>query len=157
MGVWTADDGGLPPWKGDYHNDLNTEMTYIAYYAAGNFDEGACFLDYMWDLLPVFRKLARDFYGVSGAEIPGVMTLAGQHLGGWGQYSYSPAMGAWNGHLFYLHGLYTNDERFLRERAYPWCAEVGTFLLEMLRPDGTRRLTLPLSSSPEIVDNTPQS
>jgi alpha-L-fucosidase 2 len=28
QGVWTADAGGLPPWKGDYHNDLNTQMTY---------------------------------------------------------------------------------------------------------------------------------
>ena len=30
---WTADNGGLPPWKGDYHNDLNTQLTYIAYHA----------------------------------------------------------------------------------------------------------------------------
>ena len=27
QGVWTADAGSLPPWKGDYHNDLNTQMT----------------------------------------------------------------------------------------------------------------------------------
>lgn len=24
QGVWTADNNGLPPWKGDYHHDLNT-------------------------------------------------------------------------------------------------------------------------------------
>ena len=47
QGVWTADNGGLPPWKGDYHNDLNTQMTYIAYQAAGHFDEGACYLDFL--------------------------------------------------------------------------------------------------------------
>ena len=40
QGVWTADAGGLPPWKGDYHNDLNTQMTYIAYQTAGRFEEG---------------------------------------------------------------------------------------------------------------------
>jgi len=34
QGVWTADNGGLPPWKGDYHNDLNTQMTYIGYQGA---------------------------------------------------------------------------------------------------------------------------
>ena len=39
QGVWTADSGGLPPWKGDYHNDLNTQTTYIAYQTAGLFDE----------------------------------------------------------------------------------------------------------------------
>ncbi|MBI5835323.1 MAG: glycoside hydrolase N-terminal domain-containing protein, partial [Armatimonadetes bacterium] len=58
QGVWTADAGGLPPWKGDYHNDLNTQMTYIAYQAAGHFDEGRCFLDFNWDLLPRYRRFA---------------------------------------------------------------------------------------------------
>ena len=52
QGVWSADAGSLPPWKGDYHNDLNTQMTYIAYRTSGDFDEGACFLDYLWDRLP---------------------------------------------------------------------------------------------------------
>ena len=89
QGVWTADNGGLPPWKGDYHNDLNTQMTYIGYQEAGNFDEGACFLDYLFDLLPVFRNFARDFYEAPGAAVPGVMSLAGQPLGGWGQYALS--------------------------------------------------------------------
>ena len=36
----------------------------------------------------------------------------GQALGGWGQYSLSPTMGAWNAHLFYLHWRYTGDDQF---------------------------------------------
>jgi alpha-L-fucosidase 2 len=80
------------------------------------------------------------------------MSLAGQPLGGWSQYSLSPVQGAWNGHLFYLHWRYTGDEKFLRERAYPWCREVGQCLRSLLREeDGL--LKLPLSSSPEIFDN----
>ncbi|MCX7044699.1 MAG: glycoside hydrolase N-terminal domain-containing protein [Candidatus Sumerlaeota bacterium] len=154
QGVWTADAGGLPPWKGDYHNDLNTQMTYIAYQASGRFEEGRSFLDFMWDLLPVFRKFAKDFYGAPGAAVPGVMSLAGQALGGWGQYSLSPTMGAWNGHLFYLHWRYTGDDQFLKERAYPWCREVGTCLRSMLKPDANGVLKLPLSTSPEIFDNS---
>ena len=154
QGVWTADEGGLPPWKGDYHNDLNTQMTYIAYQTAGRFDEGLSFLDYLWDLLPVFRKFARDFYGAPGAAVPGVMSLAGQALGGWGHYSLSPVMGAWNGHLFYLHWRYTADAAFLRERAYPWCREIGECLLHLLKPDAKGLLKLPLSTSPEIHDNS---
>ncbi len=157
QGVWTADAGGLPPWKGDYHNDLNTQMTYIAYQAAGRFDEGRSFLDFMWDLLPVFRKFAKDFYDAPGAAVPGVMSLAGQPLGGWGHYSLSPTMGAWNGHLFYLHWRYTGDERFLRERAYPWCREVGRCLRHLLKPDADGVLKLPLSTSPEIFGNGPRA
>ncbi len=154
QGVWTADAGGLPPWKGDYHNDLNTQMTYIGYQTAGRFDEGACFLDYLWNLLPVFREFARDFYGTPGAAVPGVMSLAGQPLGGWGQYSLSPTMGAWNAHLFYLHWRYTEDRQFLCTRAYPWCSEIGECLNSLLRPNAQGTLVLPLSTSPEIFDNT---
>ena len=128
----------LPPWKGDYHNDLNTQMTYIAYRTSGDFDEGACFLDYLWNLLPTFRKFAREFYDAPGAAVPGVMSLAGQPLGGWGQYSLSPTMGAWNAHLFYLHWRHTGDRAFLRDRAYPFCREIGICLRALLKP-GRRR------------------
>jgi alpha-L-fucosidase 2 len=154
QGVWSADEGTLPPWKGDYHNDLNTQMTYMGYQGAGHFEEGACFLDMLWNLLPAFRKFARDFYDAPGAAVPGVMSLAGQPLGGWGQYSLSPTMGAWNAHLFYLHWRYTGDEQFLRTRAYPWCREIGQCLLHLLKPDANGVLKLPLSSSPEIFDNS---
>lgn len=154
QGVWTADAESLPPWKGDYHNDLNTQMTYCAYLTAGHFDEGASFLDYLWDLLPKFRRFANDFYDAPGAAVPGVMSLAGQALGGWGHYSLSPTMGAWNAHLFYLHWRYTRDEAFLRERAYPFCREVATCLKHLLRPAPDGTLRLPLSTSPEIFDNS---
>jgi alpha-L-fucosidase 2 len=154
QGVWTADSGGLPPWKGDYHNDLNTQMTYMAYQEAGHFDEGASFLDLLWDLLPRFREFAHDFYGTPGAAVPGVMSLAGQPLGGWGQYSLSPTMGAWNAHLFYLHWRYTGDDTFLRTRAYPWCKEIGDCLRALLKANANGVLTLPLSTSPEIYDNS---
>ncbi len=153
QGVWTADAGGLPPWKGDYHNDLNTQTAYLAYQTAGHFDEGAAYLDLLWDLLPKFRRFARDFYGATGAAVPGVMTLGGQPLGGWGQYSLSPSMGAWCAHLFYLHWRYTADPVFLEERAYPFSREIGTFLMNLLRPTPNGVLVLPLSSSPEIHDN----
>lgn len=31
QGVWTADNGELPPWRGDYHFDLNVQMSYWSY------------------------------------------------------------------------------------------------------------------------------
>ncbi len=157
QGVWTADEGGLPPWKGDYHHDLNTQMTYAGYLMAGHFAEGRCFLDFLWKLLPEFRQFARRFYGTPGAAVPGVMSLDGKPLTGWPQYSLSPTNAAWLGWLFAEHWRYTRDARFLRERAYPWCAEVGTSLRAMLQPDAQGLLKLALSSSPEIFDNTPRA
>ncbi len=154
QGVWTADSGSLPPWKGDYHNDLNTQMTYMGYQAAGHFNEGACYLDFLWDRLPRFRRFAKEFYGTDGAAAPGVMTLAGEPLAGWVQYSLSPTMSAWSAHLFYLHWRYTMNEEFLRERAYPWCREVGVCMKQLLQKNEEGVLVLPLSSSPEIFNNS---
>jgi alpha-L-fucosidase 2 len=157
QGVWTADNGVLPPWKGDYHNDLNTQMTYMAYQEAGRFDEGASYLDFLWDRRNSFRAFARDFYGTGGLACPGVMSYSGQPLGGWGQYSMSPSMSAWSAHLFYLHWLYTADDHFLQEKAYPWSSGVGECMLGLLKPDANGILKLPLSSSPEIFDNSPKA
>jgi alpha-L-fucosidase 2 len=157
QGVWTADENTLPPWKGDYHNDLNTQLTYWAYQAANRLEQGLCFLDFLWDLMPAARKFAREFYGARGACFPGVMATNGAPLGGWGMYSLSPTMSAWLAQSFHLHWRYTMDRKFLRDRAYPFCAEVAEFIESFLRPAPDGKLKLPLSSSPEIHDNSLQA
>lgn len=157
QGVWTADSDRLPPWKGDYHHDLNTQMTYLAYPAAGLFESGGSFIDFNWKLLPAYRRFAREFYGVSGAIVPGVMTIDGRPMGGWSQYALSPTNGLWVGQSFYLHWRYTMDRRFLAERAYPWLREITEGVVGLLRPDSNGHLKLPLSSSPEIFDNSAQA
>ena len=157
QGVWTADGGTLPPWKGDFHNDLNTQMTYLACEAAGLEEACASWLDFNWRLLSAYREFARRFFGVPGAAVPGVMTLDAQAMGGWGQYSLSPTMGAWVAQSFYLHWRYTRDSAFLEQRAWPFTSEIGEGLLALLRPDSAGMLKLPLSTSPEINDNGPSS
>lgn len=158
QGVWTADEGGLPPWKGDYHNDLNTQMTYLAYPTAGLFDQGRSWIEFNWKLMPAYRKFAEKFYGLDtrgeAALIPGVMTIDGKPMGGWGQYSLSPTHSAWICHQFYMHWKYTGDEEFLRTRALPFCDAVRDGLLNLMKPDERNKWMLPLSSSPEIYDNS---
>ncbi len=154
QGVWTADNGALPPWKGDYHNDLNTQMTYMGYQASGRFEAGQCFFDFNTCLLPAYRKFAREFFGTPGANVPGVMALDGAPLTGWAQYSLAPTMAAWIGELYWQHWRFTDDREFLRTQAYPWCTEVATSIEALLKPDGNGVLVLPLSSSPEIFDNS---
>ncbi|MFI5384592.1 MAG: glycosyl hydrolase family 95 catalytic domain-containing protein [Fimbriimonadales bacterium] len=154
QGVWTADAGTLPPWKGDFHHDLNTQLTYWPYLAAGHFDEGLTFLDFLFKQLPKGEAFAKSFYGVDGAIVPGVASLDGQPLGGWSMYSLSPTMSAWLAQAFDEHWRYGRDRRFLAGRAYPFCRAVGTALLALMNPDSNGKLKLPLSSSPEIHDNT---
>ncbi|MCY3002730.1 MAG: glycoside hydrolase N-terminal domain-containing protein [Planctomycetota bacterium] len=157
QGLWTADEGGLPPWKGDYHNDLNTQTTYIAQLPMGHAEAGLCFLQHLANLQPTFERFARSFYAVDGLVVPGVMTLEGRAMGGWGQYSLSPTNTAWLALLFDEHWRYTRDRKFLESVVHPWCAQAGRALAALLAPDSAGHLRLPLSSSPEIFDNSPRS
>jgi alpha-L-fucosidase 2 len=151
--VWTADDGNLPPWKGDFHNDLNTELSYWPCYSANHLEEGMAFLDWLWEIRKEAKAYTKLYFGVDGLNVPGVCTLTGQPMGGWIQYSLGPTISAWLSHHFYLHWQFSRDRAFLKDRAYPWIKDVADFLdaLATRRADGKRQL--PLSSSPEINDN----
>lgn len=155
--IWTADDGLLPPWKGDYHNDLNTQLSYWPVYTGNHLPEGEAFLNYLLDCRDEFRKYARDFYGVDGLMVPGVCTLDGHPMGGWPQYSFSPTTGAWVAQHFYLHWKYSADDSFLEEKAYPFMREVATALMQVSHIDDRGHRVLPLSTSPEIYNNSLQA
>ena len=157
QGLWTADEGNLPPWHGDYHHDLNTELTYWAYLTSNRFDQGLNFIDFMWSLKPVHEGFAQDFFGTSGHVVPGVMAMDGKPMGAWYQYTLSPTMGAWVAQSFYKHWRYTMDVRFLKNRAYPYCKGIAEALVGLMESDDDGKLKLPLSTSPELHNNTQQA
>jgi alpha-L-fucosidase 2 len=151
--VWTADHGKLPPWKGDFHHDLNTQLSYWPSYAGNYLDLEEGFINWLWKYQPIFKKYTRDFYETDGLNVPGVTTLEGEPMGGWIQYSFGPTVACWLSHHFYLHWRYTMDSEFLEQKAYPWIKDVAIFLDQLaVREDGKRKL--PLSSSPEIFNNS---
>jgi alpha-L-fucosidase 2 len=144
----------LPPWKGDYHHDLNTQLSYWPAYTGNHLQEGMGYLNTLWEQRDVYKKYTREYFGTDGMNVPGVCTLTGEPMGGWVQYSMSPTVSAWLGQHFYLHWKYSADRIFLKERAYPFLKDVATYLeqISTVDADGVRRL--PLSSSPEIFDNS---
>lgn len=151
--VWTADNGLLPPWKGDYHHDLNTELSYWPAYTGNHLTEGLGYLNTLWAQRDTYKRYTRQYFGTDGMNVPGVCTLTGEPMGGWIQYAMSPTVGAWLAHHFYLHWKYSADPEFLRDRAYPFLKDVAVYLEQISYvSDGVRRL--PLSSSPEMFDNS---
>jgi alpha-L-fucosidase 2 len=46
--IWTADNGNLPPWKGDIHNDLNTQLSYWPGYESNHLDLTASYTNFLW-------------------------------------------------------------------------------------------------------------
>ena len=150
--VWTADNGSLPPWKGDYHNDLNTQLSYWPSYTGNHLAEEQAFTDWLWSIRKKSNVFTKRYFGTAGLAIPGVSTLTGEEMGGWIQYSLSPTTSAWLAHHFYLHWKYSMDKAFLTDKAYPFLKEVALMLEELtVIENGIRKL--PLSSSPEINDN----
>ncbi len=155
--VWTADNGRMPPWKGDFHHDLNTQLSYWPAYSGNHLDLEIGFLNWLWEIKPVAEKYTKRYFGANGLNVPGVSTLEGEPMGGWIQYSCGPTVSAWLGQHFYLHWRYTRDREFLETRAYPWLRDVATFLEEFSVWDEAGKRKLPLSSSPEIHDNSRQA
>lgn len=155
--IWTADNGKLPPWKGDFHHDLNTQLSYWPAYSSNHLIQESGFIGWLEKNKPEFEKYTKQYYQVSGLNVPGVTTLTGQPMGGWNQYSFGPTVSAWLGHHFYLHWRYTMDRDFLGKEAYPWISEVAAFLdnISVTGKDGLKKL--PISSSPEIFDNSRQA
>lgn len=156
QGLWTKCDGTLPPWKGDYHHDLNTQFTYCAYLSANHLSEGKAFIDYLWKYKEEFEKFAREFFGVKGLLVPGVSSLDGKPLGGWPMYALSPTMSIWLAKSFSDYYEYTEDEIFFEERVYPFFSEVAEAISGLLYKEN-EKFYLPLSSSPEYGDCTPKA
>ena len=158
QGPWTADDGRLPPWKGDYHHDLNTQLSYWPCYSGNRLELGLGFLDWLWDNRDAARDWTRRFFEMPGLNVPMTTDLELKQIGGWRQYTHSATTAAWLAHHFYLHWQYSQDKEFLETRAYPWLEACAVFLEAITSErDADGQRALPLSSSPEINDNRPEA
>lgn len=152
--IWTADNGRLPPWKGDYHHDLNTQLSYWPAYSGNHLTESMAYIDHLEKNKNAYRRYTQRYFGVQGLCVPGVTTLDGAPMGGWIQYALSPTVSAWLAQHYYLQWRYSMDRNFLERKAWPWIKETATFLEKITVVDATGKRKLPISSSPEINDNS---
>lgn len=153
--IWTADNGNLPPWKGDIHNDLNTELSYWPLYASNHLEEARSFTNWLWKIKDQNKKWTKNYFGINGLNVPGVTTISGKEMGGWIQYSMSPTTVAWLAQYFYWRWKYAMDKNFLLKKCKPYFDEVHQYFNKILKIDPvTHKYKLPISSSPEIHDNS---
>ncbi|GAA3988340.1 glycoside hydrolase family 95 protein [Mucilaginibacter dorajii] len=151
--IWTADNGRLPPWKGDFHHDLNTQLSYWPGYSGNHLKESMPYLDHLDANKANYERYTKMYFGTKGLAVPGVTTINGTEMGGWIQYSLSPTVSSWLGQHYYLQWRYSMDKTFLRTRAYPWIKGAATFIESLTVLDSVGHRKLPISSSPEINDN----
>jgi hypothetical protein len=155
--VWTADNGKIAPWKGDFHHDLNTELSYWPFYSANDLAGASVFIDHLEKNKPTYKAYTKSYFKSNGLNVPGVTTLKGTEMGGWIQYALSPTISSWLAHHYDQQWKYSMDKNFLRNSAYPWFKEVAIFLEEITRINEGGFRQLPLSSSPEFHDNSAQA
>lgn len=151
--VWTADNGRMPPWKGDFHHDLNTQLSYWPSYSGNHLEEALGYIDHLEENKANYKRFTKLFFSTDGLAVPGVTTLEGTEMGGWTQYSLSPTVSAWLGHHYYLHWRYSMDREFLKQKAYPWVKDVAGHFEQITVKDEKGFRKLPISSSPEINNN----
>lgn len=154
QGVWTADSGYLPPWKGDYHGDLNLQFSYYAGLKADHLEEVECFTDFFTALnRTAGRKFAEDFFDApGGACMPSCFAFDGTSLGGWPMYATTITNQIWELHVYYQYYQYTRNEDFRKNELLPQLIECERVVRRWLKEDEEGHLVLPLSSSPEIND-----
>ena len=156
-GIWTCCNGEPPPWKGDYHSDINLQMSYEAYMKTGNESEGKVLVNFLWENRNKFHELAKTFCHTDGYFIPGVMSQDCSPLGGWPMYSLNPCVSIWLSTAFDNYYHYYGGENFLKKKAYPFLANIEKCISSLLVTSEDGYLQLEFSSSPEINDGEKES
>jgi len=148
QGLWTL-DGGMPPWAGDYHLDMNVQQSYWPIYTANRLDLGEPLYRTFSACLPRWQKQCRAFFGFDGLWSGCAIGPKGERIFGYSGVELWPGNAAWLAHHYWLHFLYSQDRQFLQEQALPMMRLAFLTYANLLEPGEDGRLHIPLSYSPE--------
>jgi len=152
QGIWNRDSA--PAWGSKYTVNINLEMNYWPTEVANLSECGMPVYDMIDDLRITGAEVAKDHYGCRGWTLHHNTDLwrgAAPVDGVWGVW---PMGAAWVVRQSWEHYLFTQDKRFLRDRAWPQMSEAARFILDYLvaAPPGSpvagKLVTIP-SQSPE--------
>ncbi len=148
QGVWN--EHMAAPWNADYHTNINIQMNY---WPAETTNLSECHEPLFWfaDLLRADgRDTARKF-GMKGFTVGHTTDAWGwSAMAGWPGYGMWPHGGGWLSAHLMEHFRFTQDLRFLREKAWPILKESAEFYLDWLAEDPkTKLLVSGPTTSPE--------
>ncbi|QNS08194.1 glycosyl hydrolase family 95 catalytic domain-containing protein [Streptomyces xanthii] len=149
QGLWNVSDS--PPWSSDYHHDINIQMCYWLCDPGnlpGTIDP---LVDYLHTQIPSWRRATQEAVHKPGTTQPvrGWTVRVSSNVSGGLGWDWLPAGCAWLAWHLWDHYTYTLDETFLRERAYPVLKEVCEYFEDLLVDDGTGKLVVPETWTPE--------
>ncbi|MBN1417302.1 MAG: glycoside hydrolase family 95 protein [Planctomycetes bacterium] len=146
QGLWNRSN--RPPWRCDYHTDVNVQMNYW-FVDAANLSE--CFLplaEWVHSIRGVRRDETKAAFGTRGW-----ITHAENGVFGGSTWKWSKGDAAWVAQNLWDHYAFTRDREYLRTRAYPIFKELCEFWVDHLEelPGGV--LVSPDGFSPEHGPN----
>ncbi|HET6704705.1 glycoside hydrolase family 95 protein [Amycolatopsis sp.] len=134
QGVWN--NSTSPPWSADYHVNINLQMNYWPAEITNLTETTTPLFDYVDSLVAPGKVTARQMYGNRGWVVNNETNPFGfTGLHDWPTAFWMPEAGAWLAQHHYDHYLFTKDEKFLRERAYPIMKSLTEFWADELVPD----------------------
>lgn len=144
QGLWNFSN--WPAWTSDYHTDINVQMNYWFVEPANLAECAEPLFDYIESQIPHWREDARAAFG---PKTRGWTVRYMNNIDGGGAYKNYPAGNAWLAWHYAEHFKFSQDETFLRGRAYPLLKELSEHWEDLLieRPGG--QLTTPRTMSPE--------
>lgn len=153
QGVW-AMDGVVPPWRGDYHADMNVQETFWPACATGHLDLLDVWCDHMQACSEAARAFTRRFFGTDGTFwLCCTMPKYTSAIVHWYTVQFAWSHSGWLGWLVWLRWRYSMDIGWLKATGYPLLGGVFTFYRSTLEAGSDGKLHVPLSSSPEYEDN----
>jgi alpha-L-fucosidase 2 len=149
QGIWNNSNN--PPWRSDYHSNINIQMNYWPAEVTNLSDCALPFFDYVNSLRGVRTDATREHY----TNVRGWTVQTENNIFGAGSFLWNPPGSAWYAQHYWEHYAFTQDKNFLRDAAYPVLKEVVQFWQDHLiaRQDGT--LVSPDGWSPEHGPHEP--
>ena len=150
-----------PPWSSNYTMNINAEENYWLAENTNLPEMHQSFLSFIENLEKTGRITAKTFYNLPGwtchhnSDIWAMTNPVGDFGGGSPSWANWPLGGAWASAHLWEHYLYTQDKKFLAEKAYPLMKGAAEFCLAWLIPDSKGRLITSPSTSPENRFITP--
>ena len=148
QGLWNG--AYSPAWACTFFNNENIQMAYWQAYA-GNLSEATLPLFSLYErFFDDYRENAKNLFGCRGLLLPLFMDNSnGKKENTQPHVLYWTGSSAWIGAIYYDYYLYTGDEKFLRERAYPFMKEAALFYEDFMVYDERGKLKSYPSNSPE--------
>ncbi len=147
QGLWN--NSNSPPWRSDYHSNINVQMNYWPAEVANLPECHLPFLHYVGSLRGVRTEATRDYYLNQGKPVRGWTVQTENNIFGAGSFKWNPPGSAWFAQHFWEHYAFTRDKQFLRTLAYPVLKEICEFWENHLVALSDGRLVTPDGWSPE--------